>query len=232
MFEGGKLTSMLADQIARLQKFYGPLQPPPDDPFMLFVWEVLSMHATSRKRDAAYAALKRHRLLTPDAMWRAPRQKLESSVLLAGPYFDQRLRALQAGVDVFRSARDLPKLIRGPLTTARRALRRLPQIGEGTPQRMLLFASSHAVLPVDARVRRVGVRLGYGKASADLRKTSRSVQIALAKHLPRESNAMRTAFLYLSHHGAATCTDADPHCGVCPLADECLFFNSTRRPVA
>ena len=31
----------------------------------------------------------------------------------------------------------------------------------------------------------------------------------------------RRAFLYLSHHGAATCTEADPHCGVCPLLDDC-----------
>ena len=215
------MAAVLTDLIARLQRFYGPLQPPPDDPFMLFVWEVLSMHSTSRKRDAAYAALKRHRLLTPDAMWRAPRGKLEPSVLLAGPYFEQRLRALQAGVDVFRSARDLPKLIRGPLTTARRALKRLPQIGEGTPQRMLLFATAHAVLPVDARVRRVGLRLGYGKPNDDPRRSSRSVQMALAKHLPRQSGPMRTAFLYLSHHGAATCTEADPHCVVCPLLETC-----------
>ena len=85
-----------------LQKFYGALPTPPRDPFTLFVWEVLSVHSTPRKRDAALAALKRIRALTPDAMWRAAQKKLEESVAMAGPYAEQRLRALRTGVDLFR----------------------------------------------------------------------------------------------------------------------------------
>ena len=81
--------------LARLQQFYGALASPPADPFTLFVWEVLSVHSTPRKRDAALVALKRIRALTPDAMWRAPQKKLEESVKLAGPYFENRLQALR-----------------------------------------------------------------------------------------------------------------------------------------
>ena len=33
--------------------------------------------------------------------------------------------------------------------------------------------------------------------------------------------AYRRAFTYLNHHGAATCTDADPHCHICPLLKDC-----------
>src|SRR5262245_54522210 len=62
--------------IDRLEKFYGALPSPPRDPFTLFVWEVLSPHASPKKRDAALAALKRARALTPDAMWRAPQKTL------------------------------------------------------------------------------------------------------------------------------------------------------------
>ena len=40
---------------ARCRRFYGALPPPPRDPFTLFVWEVLSVHSTPRKRDAALA---------------------------------------------------------------------------------------------------------------------------------------------------------------------------------
>jgi endonuclease-3 len=86
---------------------------------------------------------------------------------------------------------------------------------------MLLFAADHAVLPADARVTRVGRRLGYGEAHAEFRKQSRSVQEALARELPPTVDAYRRAFLYLSHHGGATCTEADPHCIVCPLLSEC-----------
>jgi len=90
--------------IDALQKFYGTLPRPPRDPFTLFVWEVLSVHSTPRKRDAALAALKRIRALTPDAMWRAPQKKLEESVRLAGPYLEQRVNALRTGVEIFRRA--------------------------------------------------------------------------------------------------------------------------------
>ena len=85
-----------------LQKFYGALPSPPRDPFGLFVWEVLSVHATPRKRDAAFGALRRIRALTPDSLTRAPKKKLEESVALAGSYTGQRLQALKTGADRFR----------------------------------------------------------------------------------------------------------------------------------
>ena len=87
---------------------------------------------------------------------------------------------------------------------------------------MLLFAADHRVLPVDARVGRVGraARLRRG-SDGDFAKTARSVQRALSRELPRDADAFRRAFLYLSHHGAATCTERDPHCAVCPLLTDC-----------
>jgi endonuclease-3 len=215
------VVSRLEGLLAALQNFYGALPAPPRDPFTLFVWEVLSVHSTPRKRDAALAALKRIPALTPDAMWRAPQKRLEESVKLAGPYSENRLAALRTGVDVFRRSPNLPAMIRGPLLAARRALKPLPQLGETGAHRMLLLAADQQILPVDARVSRVGRRLGYGEPHEEFRKQSRSVQDALTRELPRTVDAFRRAFLYLSHHGAATCTEADPHCGVCPLLKDC-----------
>ena len=155
--------SRLESHVAALEKFYGPVPGPPRDPFTLFVWEIMSGHSTPRKRDAALAGLKKIPALTPDAMWRAPQKKLETAVAQAGPYTEQRLMALRKGVDHFRRAPDLAKTIRGPLATARRAIKGLPQMGgDGGAYRMLLFAADHAVLPVDARLSRVARRLGYG----------------------------------------------------------------------
>ncbi len=204
-----------------LQTFYGALPPPPRDPFTLFVWEVLSVHSTPRKRDASLAALKRIPAMTPDSMWRAPQKKLEQSVKLAGPYFENRLQALRTGCELFRRAPQLPAIIRGPLPAARRALKPLPQLGETGAHRMLLFAADHPILPVEARISRVGRRLGYGEAAPDFRKQARSVQEAMVKELPASADAYRRAFLYLSHHGGATCTESDPHCIICPLVKDC-----------
>jgi endonuclease-3 len=213
--------SRLETALARLHKFYGALPTPPRDPFILFVWEVLSVHSTPRKRDAALAALKRIRALTPDAMWRAPQKKLEECVAIAGPYLEQRLLRLRTGVDLFRKTPGLSAVIRGPLPAARRALKPFPTLGEGGASRMLLFAADHPVLPVDARVSRVARRLGYGEELQDFKKTSKSVQAAITHELPQELDACRRAYILLSHHGGATCTESEPHCGVCPLLDDC-----------
>ena len=213
--------SRLETLLNALQTFYGLLPSPPHDPFTLFVWEVLSVHSTPRKRDAAMAALKRIPALTPDAMWRAPQKKLEQSVTLAGPYAENRLRALRSGVELFRRSPELPATIRGPLAPARRALKPFPQLGETGAHRMLLFAADQVILPVDSRINRVGQRLGYGDSAGDFKKQSRSVQAALTRELTASADDYRHAFLYLSHHGGATCTEADPHCAICPLLRDC-----------
>lgn len=207
--------------LARLKTFYGALPAPPADPFTLFVWEVLSVHSVPRKRDAALGALKRIRALTPDAMWRAPQKKLEESITFAGPYVEQRMRALRTGVDLFRRSPQMSAVIKGPAPAALKALKPFPQMGEGGAYRMLLFSGGHGVLPVDARLSRAAVRLGYGDAHADFKKTARTIRAAVAADLQPTPAAYKLAYLYLSHHGAATCSEADPHCSVCPLAADC-----------
>src|SRR6476660_8932092 len=150
-----------------------------------------------RKRDAALAALKRIPAMTPDSMWRAPQKKLEESVKIAGPYADNRLQALRHGAELFRRSPNLPAVIRGPLTAARRALKPFPQLGETGAHRMLLFAACQAILPVDARVSRVGRRLGYGEAAGDFKKQARSVQDAMIRELTAPADVYGRAFLYL-----------------------------------
>jgi endonuclease III len=220
--------SRLEGHVAALQKFYGAVPAPPRDPFTLFVWEIMSGHSTPRKRDAALAALKKIPALTPDAMWRAPQQKLEAAVAAAGPYTEQRLLALRKGIDYFRRAPDLPKTIRGPLKAALKALKGLPQMGEAGGYRMLLFAADHPVLPVDARLSRVAKRLGYGSGDhTSWPALARSIREAVASDLQAETAVYRRAYLYLSHHGGATCTEADPHCRVCPLRRDCPAFQNS-----
>jgi endonuclease-3 len=215
------MASRIERLLASLQAFYGRLPAPPRDPFTVFVHEVLSVHSTPPKRDAAIGALKRIRALTPDAMWRAPQAKLEASVAKAGPYLEQRLRALRAGVDLFRRSPGLPAVIKGPLPAALKALKPFPQMGEGGAYRMLLFAADHAVMPVNASLSRAARRLGYGERFTDFNRTARAVRRALALELPATPVAYGRAYLYLAHHGASTCTETDPHCGVCPLLSEC-----------
>ena len=224
------MTLRLDGVVRKLQKRYGVLPSPPADAFALFVWEILSGHSTPRKRDAAFRALKRQRVLTPDAMWRASSKVLEASVALAGPFRDHRLMALRKGVDVFRRSPTLATTIAGPLPAALRQLKPLPRMGgEGSAYRMLLFSANHAVMPVDARVARVATRLGYGESQRDLSKTARAIRQAVSADLAGAVDSYRRAYLYLEHHGATTCTEKDPECDACPLLSDCPYGQQRRR---
>jgi endonuclease III len=194
----------------RLERFYGPLPVPPEDPFALYVWEVLGVRTTPARRDAAMSALRRIPALTPDSIAKAARGKLEKAVGLAGPYRDERLRAIRSGVDVFKRNRDLPKRLRSDVASAREALALLPHLTAVSSHWLLLFAGRHPLLPDDPNVQRVLARL-------------RMDDDFTAAELGGVLTAMQRAALYLAHHGRATCIDADPFCHICPLRSDCPF---------
>jgi endonuclease III len=207
----------IEEAVARLHAFYGPLVPPPHDPFMMYVWEVLNFHTAPVKRDTALGALRRIPALTPDSISKAVPKRLEAAVQLAGPYADERIRALKAGAGVFRRHPDIARRFQGTLLEARRATRSLPQLGMAGFHRLMLFGTSHPVIPADAHLTRVAGRLGYGLPTANQRKQIRSVRRALGAQLPAAIETRREAVLYLSHHGHTTCIEHDPHCHLCPL---------------
>ena len=198
--------------LERLERFYGPLSQPPSDPFALYVWEVMALHTTAPRRDVAMNALRRIPALTPDSMGRAARGKLEAAVAFSGPYRDERIRALLAGVDVFRRNRDFPERLRGDMTGALQALALLPHLTSVSGQWMLLLAGGHLLLPDDPHVLRVLLRLGSD---------TKTVENELGAVL----SARQRAALYLAHHGQATCVETDPLCRICPLRPECPYGN-------
>ena len=106
------------------------------------------------------SALRRLPALTPDSMGLAPRAKLEQAVELAGPYREERMRALTAGVDAFRRHRDLPNRLRVDVATATDALALLPYLTAVSGQWLLLFGGRHRRLPADPNLLRVVARLG------------------------------------------------------------------------
>ncbi len=226
----------VAELVAALERFYGPLPAPPSDPFRYYVWEVLSAHTTPGRRDTAFAALLRIPALTPDAMFRAARGRLLAAVAHAGPYQEQRLHALLLGVEQFRRQPAFSAIVRGAVPRARRLLARLPRLGEGGVHRMLLFGGQHCVVPVDRDVARLASRLSGADAGGSQRlPRPRPVRRMFEAGLPREARAFRRTALYLRHHAVQTCAD-DPHCSVCPLAEECPSFrgygelSSARQP--
>jgi endonuclease III len=201
--------------VERLERFYGPLAQPPSDPFALYVWEVLSLHTTPPRRDAGMTALRRIPALTPDSMGKAARAKLEAAVALAGPYREERIRALLAGVGAFRRNRDFSERLRGDIADAGQALEQLPHLASVSGQWMLLLAGGHLMLPADPHIARVLTRLG-----SDLKTAENEIGEALS--------ALQRSALYLAHHGRATCMETKPLCHICPLKPECPYGNESR----
>jgi endonuclease III len=219
---------VIREALDRLRGFYGPLAGPPSRPFAIYVWEVLGHGTTPVRRDAAFAAIRRLPALTPDALGRAPRAKLEAAVAQAGPMQEERLQALHAGVDLFRREPALAEALTGPLLRALRAARRFPHLGRASSLRLLLFASHHPLVPLDEPALRVARRLGYGGCAREdgppTARAMRSVRRALAPTIGGELEIARASAVYLTHHGLTTCTEASPHCAVCPLAVDCEWL--------
>jgi A/G-specific adenine glycosylase len=210
--------------MARLRAFYGALQAPLPLPFAVYIWEVLSVAARPARRDAAFNALKRIPALTADAVARLPQAKLEAAVGLAGPRRDERIRALRAGAELFKRDASIEADLGGPFRRALRAARRLPHVGRASSLRVLLFGGRHPVLPLDEDALRVALRLGYGRDADVPARTIRLVRQALLRESGRDLDSLRALSQYLTHHGIATCTDAAPHCGVCPVASDCRWL--------
>ena len=209
------------DPVARLAAFYGPLAHPPADPFGVFLWEVLGTRTTAGRRDAALHGLRCVPALTPDSVRKLGRGKLEAIIRLCGPFVDERVSAIETGVDVFRKRRHFADELQGPLKQAWLAAGDLPRIGEAGAARLLLFASRHAVVPVDAGLARFAVRFGLVNDTPNLRRLARAVRRALSAVLPAGIEERRYAVLYLSHHAQSTCVEVQPHCAICPLAADC-----------
>lgn len=211
---------MLIDLLERLERFYGHLPSPPADPFGVYVWEVLSVHSTPARRDAAMAALRKIPALTPDSLAKAAPKKLEDAASLAGAHRDERVRALRAGVEAFRRKPSIVSDLRAALPAAAALVETLPHLSAAGGERLLLFAGQHPIVPFDPAHARVAVRLGFG-APADGATRARAAMDEFAAALSTDIDLIRRAAIYFVHHAATTCTETDPHCGVCPLLMAC-----------
>jgi endonuclease III len=214
------------DLVSRLRAFYGVLPAPPSQPFGLYIWEVLSIGTSPARRDAAFAALKRIPALTPDAIAHVPQAKLEAAVGHAGSMKDERIRALRAGADTFRRNPAMVEELAGGLRRALRAARRIPHLGRASALRLVLFSGGTPVLPLDEHAFRVARRLGYGEDHDSGVRALRATRQAVVVQSGRDLETLRLLSQYFTHHGLATCTQAAPHCAVCPLAPDCEWLRT------
>ena len=213
-----------------LREFYGPVHRPPSPLFQFVVWELLSEHAPTGRRDLAWNALRKIPALTPDAMFRAPVKELTDAVALSGASRDELVNRLRGVVDSFKRHRESLDEARlqgaGPIA-ASRALRAVTQVNDEVRRRALLFSLGFVLMPVDDDGSRVICRLIEpldlaATARLHRRRQLRDRRKARAWLMSTNKDVDPKELLtYLRHHGRHTCLAVAPHCGVCPLAPDC-----------
>jgi endonuclease III len=218
------------DAVPLLREFYGAVHRPPANLFQFVVWEVLSEHASTARRDLAWNALRRIPALTPDAMFRAPAKALAEAVALTGAPQEPTLDRLRAIVDAFKRRRETFDAATWPKQNALAATRMLsaiPGIDEAIRRRALLFAVGLPIMPPDDEVSRVVCRLtqpidlAVATPTRSPVRVRRSARRWLTLRLPPNHDAYCEAVTYLRHHARHTCLAVGPHCQVCPLATRC-----------
>jgi adenine-specific DNA glycosylase len=70
---------------------------------------------------------------------------------------------------------------------------------------------------------RVAQRLGYGEPAPHRLRSLRTTRQALLRESGRDPHTLRAVSQFFSHHGLTTCTEAAPHCTICPVATECAW---------
>jgi A/G-specific adenine glycosylase len=126
----------------------------------------------------------------------------------------RRARALHACAKVVVEQCD------GQLPRSEDALRELPGIGAYTARAILAIAFDQAVVPVDANVARVLVRLhGIEAPLPGAQRALHERAAALASR--RRAGDVAQALMDL---GATVCRSGRPHCGQCPWRSGCVAY--------
>lgn len=181
--------------------------------FEVVVGAILTQNAAWVNAARAVARLRAARALTPAALGRLPRARLEALVRPSGVF---RVKAARLAAFVHHLARHhegrLDRLLRQPVPALRAELLSIPGVGPETADAILLYAAGRPVFVVDAYTRRILARHGLVPPDADYA----TLQALLMENLPHDP------WLFGEYHALLVRTAKDhcrarPHCGGCPL---------------
>jgi endonuclease-3 len=220
-------TLSLGRLLAALRRCYGtPPQPVTADPFHMILWEQVGYLVSDAQRKVAFDALRSQVGLSPEAIASASEGTLGRIARLGGATAaDERGTRMRrtAELVVRRWNGDLGAALRLPVPEARKALTEFAGIGEPGADKILVFAGTARVLPLDSNGLRVLGRVGLIALEKDYRKTYRNAQARLAPSLPKTPGALIAAHQLLRQHGQTLCKTNAPACHVCPVRPSCAY---------
>ena len=222
-----------ADLLDKLEKFYGKQEPCwPIDPYEFIVWWQCGYPASDAACTKGWEKLKSEVGIEPHNLLAATPRKLASAVKAGGMV--PELRALRLKEIAMRVkdefGGDLRGTLVGPLSKARKTLKKFPCIADPGADRILLFAGITPMAAVPSNGPQVLVRVLYGQERENYGVNYRQARLAIATEVPETCDARTRAYLLLKHHGQEICKRTKPKCEECPVSSNCAFFAGYRRP--
>ena len=183
--------------------------------FEVIVGAILTQNTAWTNVEKAIKNLKRERLLTPEAVRRASKEKLAALIRPAG-YFNIKAGRLKNFVDFLfeRHGGSLRRLFSKRDTgELRTELLSVKGIGPETADSILLYAARRAEFVVDAYTKRVLARHGLSHNGADYEE----VKALFMDNLPRDEALYNEYHALFVRVGKEFCRTKNPLCTDCPL---------------
>jgi endonuclease III len=209
-----------------LEKRYGPVRAGrAADPYELIVRANCGYPASEAACAKGFAALKATIGASPRAILAAPKAKLTSAMRAGGIVPELRAQRLREIAErTLELGGGLRALLRKPLASVRRQLKKFPTIGDPGADRILLFTRTAPIAAIPSNATQVPLRLGFGDADGSYAVGYRTAQAALDATLPPTFEARIRAHVLLKQHGQEVCKRARPACDRCPVTRDCAYF--------
>ena len=210
------MTASLDEVYDRLFSAFGPQHWwPGESPFEVMIGAILVQNTAWKNVQRAIDNLRDEGLLSPQALWRLPREELEELIRPAG-YFRLKSGRLRNLLSYFMDRYDgsTEAMFATPVDLLREELLAVNGVGPETADSILLYAGGLRVFVVDTYTHRVLARHGWIGYDADYH--------AIQDHF--ESNLPSDAALYNEYHALLIRVGHDycrktPKCEECPLRD-------------
>lgn len=222
----------IPELLDKLEKFYGSQEPrSPVDPYEFIVWWQCGYPASDKTCAKGWEKLKSEVGIEPRDLLAATPARLASALNPGGMV--PELRALRLKEIAMRVQNeyggDLRAALTGPISAARKTLKKFPGIADPGADRILLFAGITPIAAVPSNATQVVVRILNGREDANYVANYREAQQAIEAEVVNTVDARTRAYLLVKCHGQEICKRTKPKCEECPINANCAYFARKHR---
>jgi endonuclease III len=218
----------LARILDALESIYGHVTARITDPFEMILLENASYLVDDARRHEVVERIRREIGISPAAILRRTPQQIVEVIAAGGMKPEMRAAKVLESAKIAREAGDLRAAIRLDVRSAKKLLRRFPNVGEPYADRILLFNGAQKAFAPDSNALRVVERLGFIREQKNYSAVYRDAVRALDAEIADPPDGLR-AHLLLRRHGQELCKRAEPRCDLCTLREHCAYYERTSR---